>query len=152
MIGIEEKHKQFQWKDSTNRPPIGPNQSPTSPILTERNVTEPNRTTPSHSAQGGSKPKKTNPEIRVFIDWYYQKHLGLLGKVLHVDGGVDGSRVKAMLGTLGLDELKRRADLHLLSQEPFAADKGIRHLSTCINRYAAEKKDTRGGTDYDKYK
>lgn len=79
-----------------------------------------------------------NPEVKIFIDWYHSEHLRVIGQKLHVDGKVDGARTKAMLGTLGLVELQRRALLHLQSSDPFAADKGIRHLGTCINRYAGK--------------
>lgn len=99
------------------------------------------------------KPKKIDPRIREFIDWYFDRHQEIIGSKLHVDGNADGAMVKKMLGTFEPDELKTRAEKFLKDKNSFPNnDKSIKYFKVNVNRYGGKKPtDMRGGADHDQF-
>jgi len=52
--------------------------------------------------------KKPNPEIKLFIDHYFQEYQKAFGKKYLVQGAKDSTAVKTMIGSIGLDDMKKR--------------------------------------------
>ena len=86
-----------------------------------------------------AKPKKTNKEIKTFIDWFFAEHANRgFGK--YIVTAKDAAQVSRMLGTITLDELKSRAESFLADAGSWpAGDKGICAFARQINRYGKEK-------------
>lgn len=70
-----------------------------------------------------SKPK-TNPNIKIFIDYFYKKYLEETESKYHVEGGKDGETVKRLLGTFTIDELKDLCDKFFDSTNKFILEAG----------------------------
>ena len=110
-------------------------------------ASKPKRTVPKNP-----KPKPdTNPDIKAFIDWYFDEHLERFGTKLMINGGQDAATVKRMLGSIGVDDLKVRAERFLADPKSWPdGDKSIKFLAQNINRYKEEKCDGgREDVDYD---
>lgn len=154
--GMDRNNPKFKWSDS----PFNPQSKSFTPLKngaersgTERNgelsppASKPKRTDPKNK-----KPKpETNPNIKTFIDWYFDEHLARFGTKLLVNGGQDAATVKRMLGSLGIDDLKVRAERFLADPKSWPqGDKSIKFLAENINRYKDEKCDGgREDVDYD---
>lgn len=54
-----------------------------------------------------------NPEVKLFIDWWYTKYRERYGGTYLVAGAKDGDAVKVLLGTYSLADLKRKAEMLL---------------------------------------
>lgn len=98
---------------------------------------------PYKEGEVDKKGDKTDPRIKVFIDYAFQSFKDLTGKSLCIDGGKDGQIIKKLLGTYGLDSLKGLWDSFLLSTDPFIeqAGRSIGVFKSQINKLLFTGKD-----------
>lgn len=68
--------------------------------------------------------KKSAPEVKQIIDYYHEKFVIKFGEKPVIDGGKDGSTIKKLLSTYGLERLKGLIDLFLESEDPFILNSG----------------------------
>jgi len=68
--------------------------------------------------------KKADPEVKLFIDYYYEEFKKRFRAAPIINGGKDGSLVKELLGTIGLEELKRLLGLFFKAEDEFIKDSG----------------------------
>lgn len=92
------------------------------------------------------KPKKkgqVNPDIKKFIDYFYDKHLKETGEKYYVKGGRDGESVKRMLGTYSLEKLQRFVDVYFWMEDEWIKEKGysIGKFESNIEKIIKEYKD-----------
>lgn len=69
--------------------------------------------------------KKTNPDVSLFINYVSETFKNKTGEKICIDGGKDGSLVKGLLRTYGLDRLKGLWDTFLASTDPFIEQAGF---------------------------
>ena len=84
---------------------------------------------------------KADPRIKVLIDYFFNKHLELLEKKVHIDGGKDGKTMQTLLKTFNEQELKDRIDWFITFKDDFVDNAGrtIGVFKSQINKY----KDTK---------
>jgi len=70
-------------------------------------------------------PKQTNPDIKTFIDWWYQTFLAKFGTPYVVSGGKDGQAVKRLLGTHSLENLQEYAKTFFETPNEFTDTAGF---------------------------
>lgn len=94
------------------------------------------------NAVATEREKKVNPEVKIFIDWYAKSFEDKTGHKMVVNGGKDGALVKRLLGSLGIEELKKRADLLFDSDDEFvkSAGYGINVFASQVNKLTGKKK------------
>lgn len=87
------------------------------------------------------------PDVKIFIDYAYQKHHEKTGEKLLIDGGKDGRIVKRLLGTYGLEKLKGLYDALIQSDDPFIRQAGysIGVFKSQINKLLVQKGGPNGG-------
>ena len=66
-----------------------------------------------------------NPNIKIFIDYFYNKFLETTGRKYMVQGGKDGKTVQRLLGTYIIDELKDLCDKFFISTDEFVLKAGF---------------------------
>ncbi len=71
-----------------------------------------------------SKVLVPNGTTKLFIDWWYQQYLAKFNRPYLVNGSKDGSLIKKMVGTFGIEDTKARAKRFLASEEPFIIKAG----------------------------
>jgi len=72
----------------------------------------------------GPSEKKTNPDIKKFLDFYHENFLEKFNEKPVIDGGKDGAIVKRLLSTYGLDRLKGLLLAFFKSDYPFILSSG----------------------------
>jgi hypothetical protein len=83
--------------------------------------------------------KKTNPDVKLFIDWYHDLYAKRGYGKLHVKGAKDGNLVKSLLSSYSLDELKTRAQRFFDDNDNFVAqNREISKFALNINRYGGK--------------
>ena len=87
-----------------------------------------------------ARPSKTNPDVKVFIDWWEIRYQENIGSPYYVNGGKDGALVKRLLGTFPIADLTRAAEAFLTDPNPWPKDAGrtISIFAQQINTYAAK--------------
>jgi len=82
-----------------------------------------------------AKSKTTNPEVKIFIDWFHTQYRQHMGRDVVLKGGRDGKLVKDLLKAVGLDKLKEAATR--MFEDPWGRKHGpdIGLLSGRINKY-----------------
>jgi phage replication O-like protein O len=89
---------------------------------------------PAGRGRGKGKGKVADPRVAAFIDSFATEYQARLGRKYVVAGGKDGRLVKALLGRVSLDDLKRAAGNMLA--DPFWRDQAdIGTLSSKLNRF-----------------
>ncbi len=68
--------------------------------------------------------KKTNPDVRKFINWWFDKYKQQFGNKYFVSGGKDGKITKALLETYSFDELVELAKDFFNSEDEFVEKAG----------------------------
>lgn len=98
--------------------------------------------------QDAKKRTCTNPDVKVFIDWFCVQFQNKTGTKYHITGGKDGDLIKRLLKTHSLVDLQRAAGL-MFSDTWIAEHRGysIGILSSQINGLL-----TRGKKDKDDWK
>lgn len=83
--------------------------------------------------------KKADPDIKIFLDFWFIKYQELLKTKYFVNGGKDSSLIKLMLSTYKLDELKLLVEKFLVSKDEFTMKAGytIGVFHSQINKLAA---------------
>lgn len=86
-----------------------------------------------------------NPEVKPFLEWAMEEHERAIGAPLHVDWGKDGSLVRGLLGTYGLEGLKRLWGEYLEDDDPWVKRNGVSvgGFKLAVPRYASRKVETR---------
>lgn len=81
------------------------------------------------AAPGGS-------DTKGFIDYFFEQYKAKFGVKYHVNGGKEGSIAKALLKKMTLEELKKRVDVFLSTQDAFYEKAGytIGCFSSQINK------------------
>ena len=82
--------------------------------------------------------QKTNPDIKIFIDYFFQEYQKFFGRKYVVANGKDGEAVKRALQTLTLDELKSMLPEFFNDPLDWMGEKPNRTISVFvsqINRY-----------------
>jgi hypothetical protein len=94
---------------------------------------------PERKVKKESKP--TNPDIKTFIDWYFNEHQKRLNQKLVIIGGRDGSLVGSTLKNVSLAELQRRAGIFLESDRSWMSSPTYDIPALIKNINAIDKKD-----------
>lgn len=83
-----------------------------------------------------SPAKTTNPDIKIFIDGFFEKFKSVTGEKYLCQGGKDGATVKRLLQTYKLDELNILRDKFFNSTDEFVLKAGfsIGVFSSVINK------------------
>ena len=86
--------------------------------------------------------KKPNPDIKIFIDWYSDWFLSVFDEKPLIEGGKDGTIVRRLLGTYGLEKLKGLAEAFFESDDEFIQKTGytIGVFSKVINKLLINKR------------
>jgi len=100
-----------------------------------------------------SKPpakKKTNPDIKIAIDFYHDQFLEIRGEKPHITGG-DAKTIQAILKSRSLEELKNLIRAYLEDKDSFISEKGwpLMLLPSRINKYLVSGIN-KTGTENDK--
>lgn len=88
---------------------------------------------PTKGTNKPSKPTKlanADPNVKVFIDWWCNKHLAIIGQKYLVQGGRDGKAVKTLLSNYPMEKVKAVAETLLRTKEAWYIEKIGRTLST----------------------
>lgn len=95
-----------------------------------------------------AKKKQTQPEVKMFINWWFEKYQERFNEKYNVSGGKDGSLVKGLLAKYGWDKLVELAERFWGSYDKFIIDSGfsIGVFHSQINKLIADSK--RGGKTY----
>jgi len=71
------------------------------------------------------RPKKsTNPDIKLFLDWWVNRYEKLHGTPYHLNGGKDGKITQRLLETYQLEHLTEMAETFLQMDDPFIEKAG----------------------------
>ena len=105
--------------------------------------------------QGSTKileKKDTNPDIKRFIDWYSDRFLSTFNEKPVIEGGKDGTIVKRLLGSYGLDKLKVLAEAFFESDDEWIKETGytLGVFSKVINKLIVSQKG-RKNSSHDKW-
>lgn len=96
-----------------------------------------------------AKPKPgTNPEVKIFIDWFFDRYKETFGADYCVQGAKDGNLVKGLLKRHSLDNLKAMAAAMLESEDNWIlsnADIGL--IKSRENTWVKEIKGNNHGTN-----
>ena len=92
--------------------------------LTKRQQTANKELTTTKNDKKNKNYKETNKDIRLFIDYFYNKFKEKTSEKYHVDGGKDGKIVKNLLGTYNIEKLKAFCDYYFNSRDKFILDAG----------------------------
>lgn len=89
---------------------------------------------------------ETNPEIKIFIDFWHTKYLAKHGIKYVFHGAKEGQLVKTMLKSIPLDEVKKRADAFFESKDKFIEEAGhtIGVFSSQINKLSKQSEVKHG--------
>ncbi len=72
---------------------------------------------PSKTSKQATKPKETDPRIKILIDFFSEKHTEIHGERPHIMGGKDASAIKRLLNTIpDVEQLKVRMNRYLNDQ------------------------------------
>ncbi len=84
-----------------------------------------------------------NLNIKIFIDYFYDKFLKITGEKYLVQGGKDGETIKRLLQTYSIEELKELCDRYFISKDSFVLQAGfsIGIFSSVINKLISGGKD-----------
>lgn len=149
IVGVAKKHNKINIKSFSNEK----EQSEKVPELSgvKRSEVELNETPPIIPPKGDApvKPerkvkketKPTNPDIKTFIDWYFNEHQKRLNQKLVIIGGRDGSLVGSTLKNVSLAELQRRAGIFLESDRSWMSSPTYDIPALIKNINAIDKKD-----------
>lgn len=92
-----------------------------------------------HKSPTSKKP--TNPDIKKFIDWWYQCFEKKFNEKYHVSGGKEGKLLKELLSKYPYDKLVVLGEKFFCSQDSFIKDSGytIGVFASVINKLLAQE-------------
>lgn len=97
-----------------------------------------------------TKSSPPDPNVKEFIDYYFDRFLSLFGEKPVINGGKDGAIIKSLLNTYGLEKLKGLLDDFFKISDSYVVERGftIGTFKTQINRLLISKKvvGLNGGT------
>lgn len=76
-----------------------------------------------------------NPNVKVFIDWWCDRHMEVVKSKYMVNGGRDGSLVKKLLSQYPLEKVKETANKLLHTTDQWIIDHPGRTISTLYNMW-----------------
>ena len=82
-----------------------------------------------------------DPQVKEFIDWFFQAYQSAVGEKYHVNGGKDGAVVKRLLATYDLPKLKELGEKFFASRDDFILKAGfsIGVFASQINKLVSSK-------------
>ena len=69
--------------------------------------------------------KEKNPQIKVLIDYFFDKHLEKKGKKVAIDGGKDGKTIDELLKTFTCDEIKAKIDAFMVLEDKWMKENEV---------------------------